>query len=200
MQRDSIKIIKELCRERGITISQLEKALGYGNASLTKAATIKSDRLYEIAKYFNVTMEYLMTGIDTKSFYGRVLHLCEEQDMSIEELESALAISSGVSSNWKLNLPSQALLQKIANYFEVSTDYLIYGTWEPSLTAKDEKDIAKRLESTLEDLMTSHEGLMFSGVPLDDETRELLIASLESGMRIAKINAKQKYTPHKYRK
>ena len=33
-----------------------------------------------------------------------------------------------------------------------------------------------------------------------DETRELLKASLENSIRIAKINAKQKFTPKKYRK
>ena len=41
---------------------------------------------------------------------------------------------------------------------------------------------------------------MFSGEPLGDETRELLKASLENSIRIAKINAKQKFTPKKYRK
>lgn len=71
---------------------------------------------------------------------------------------------------------------------------------EPELTAKDEKDIAKRLEAALEDLENQQEALMFSGEPLDDHTRELLKASLENSIRIAKINAKEKYTPKKYKK
>ena len=66
-----------------------------------------------------------------------------------------------------------------------------------SLNAKDEHDIAKRLENTLSAL-DMQEGLMFSGEPLDDITRELLKASLENSIRIAKINAK-KFTPKKYR-
>ena len=68
------------------------------------------------------------------------------------------------------------------------------------LTARDEKDIAKRLEQTLDQLESNQDGLMFSGEPLDDETRELLKASLENSITIAKINAKQKFTPKKYRK
>ncbi len=40
---------------------------------------------------------------------------------------------------------------------------------------------------------------MFDGEVMDDNTRELLKASLENSMRIAKINAKQKFTPKKYR-
>ena len=67
------------------------------------------------------------------------------------------------------------------------------------LNQKDERDIAKRLENTLNALEDSQESLMFSGEPLDDETRELLKASLENSLKIAKINAKQKFTPKKYR-
>ena len=42
---------------------------------------------------------------------------------------------------------------------------------------------------------------MYNGEPLelDDITRELLRNSLENGLRIAKIKAKEKYTPKKYR-
>lgn len=68
------------------------------------------------------------------------------------------------------------------------------------LNKRDERDIAKRLEQTLNDLEQNQDGLMFSGEPLDDETKELLKASLENSIRIAKINAKQKFTPKKYRK
>lgn len=110
-------------------------------------------------------------------------------------------------SNWKSgrSTPSVKTLQKIADYFGVTIEYLTTGEEEPEkkeavLTTKDERDIAKRLESTLADLENSQEALMFSGESLDDETRELLKASLENSIRIAKINAKQKFTPKKYRK
>ena len=69
-----------------------------------------------------------------------------------------------------------------------------------ALNKKDEKDIAKRLEQTLDQLESDQDGLMFSGEPLDDQTRELLKASLQNSITIAKINAKQKFTPKKYRK
>lgn len=62
---NTIEIIKTLCKTKGISISALEKDLGYGNGSLSKARVIPSDRVYEIATYFNVSMEYLMTGIDS---------------------------------------------------------------------------------------------------------------------------------------
>lgn len=40
---------------------------------------------------------------------------------------------------------------------------------------------------------------MFDGEPMNDETKELLRASLENSVRMAKITAKKKFTPKKYR-
>jgi len=60
----SLDIIKSLCDGRGINISLLEKELGYGNGSLAKAKKMPAERIHEIAKYFNVSMEYLMPGDD----------------------------------------------------------------------------------------------------------------------------------------
>ena len=57
---NTFDVIKSLCKNRGISVAALEKDLGYGNGSLAKAKVIPSDRIYEIAKYFNVSMEYLM--------------------------------------------------------------------------------------------------------------------------------------------
>ena len=69
----------------------------------------------------------------------------------------------------------------------------------PTSTAKDERDIANDLENALSKL-SDDSALMFDGEPLDDETRELLRISLENQFRMAKIIAKEKYTPKKYRK
>ena len=56
----TLSIIKKLCKSHKITISKLEKDLGYGNGSIAKSNSFKSERLLEISKYFNVSMEYLM--------------------------------------------------------------------------------------------------------------------------------------------
>lgn len=58
------EIIKRLCDKKGISVSALEQELGFSNASLKGNGAIKSDRLFEVAKYFKVSMEYLMTGHD----------------------------------------------------------------------------------------------------------------------------------------
>ena len=70
----------------------------------------------------------------------------------------------------------------------------------PTLTQKDERDIEKRLQNTIEELESLQDGLTFSGEALDDESRELLAISLKNSLEIAKRAAKQKYTPKKYKK
>lgn len=100
---------------------------------------------------------------------------------------------------------TQSRVVDFANVLNTTPAYLMGWTDSdsgstPTLNKKDEKDIAKRLEQTLDQLESDQDGLMFSGEPLDDETRELLKASLQNSITIAKINAKQKFTPKKYRK
>jgi transcriptional regulator with XRE-family HTH domain len=105
--------------------------------------------------------------------------------------------------------PDTETLQRLANYFNVSTDYLLGRTDNPNppgelpaLTEKDEKDIAKDLEKIINNLSTDGYA-HFDGrsiEELDEEDKELLIASLENSMRLAKRIAKDKFTPKKYKK
>ena len=127
--------------------------------------------------------------------------LCKDKGVSQRKMEQDIGISNGASSKWENSSPSIEVIQKLSAYFDVSINYLMTGETNSDimpLNTKDENDIAKRLENTLSDLDTQ-EALMFSGEPLDDTTRELLKVSLENSIRIAKVNAKQKFTPKKYR-
>lgn len=138
--------------------------------------------------------------------YDIFTELLKQKGKKAIDVSRATGIPSSTFSDWKKgkSKPGTEKMIKIANFLGVTVEYLTTGK-EPSvstseLNEKDEKDIAKRLENALSDLEDSQNALMFSGEPLDDETRELLKASLENSIRIAKINAKQKFTPKKYRK
>lgn len=65
----TIDRIRALCAKNHTSIKALEKELGFSNGSLAKAATIKDDRLQRIAEYFNVTVDYLMTGEENTGYY-----------------------------------------------------------------------------------------------------------------------------------
>ncbi len=145
----------------------------------------------------------------------RIKELCKEKGISQRKLEKELSLGNGASSKWVKSSPSGDLLQKIADYFNVSVDWLLGNTEFRDLpneaelansvkrseefNARDKKDIAKTLNFALEQLENQQQALMFDGEALDDNTRELLKASLENSVKIAKINAKQKFTPKKYR-
>lgn len=131
----------------------------------------------------------------------RIKTLCKEKGVSQRKMEQEIGISNGASSKWETSSPSIDVIQKLSSYFNVSIDYLLGGersAGSAALNYRDENDIAKRLEHTILAL-DEEEALMFSGEPLDETTRELLKVSLENSIRIAKVNAKQKFTPKKYR-
>lgn len=67
------------------------------------------------------------------------------------------------------------------------------------LTPRDERQIAADLEKMLADLDSKNAMAAMGGTVEDDEDRELLKASLQATMRLAKKIAKEKYTPKKYR-
>ncbi|EOO41607.1 hypothetical protein IIU_00346 [Bacillus cereus VD133] len=132
----------------------------------------------------------------------RIKKLCNEQKITIAELERRIQLSNGQIRKWSNQTPGIDKIQKVADYFKVSTDYLIGRTkreyWE--LTEKDEKDIQKKLEELIED-MSNADALAFSkdSEPMSEETKQLLIISLENSLRLGKQMAKKKFTPKKYR-
>ena len=83
---ESIDVIRNLCKQKGISISALEKELGFGNGSLGKAKKIPAERIRAIARYFNVSMEYLMTGED-QPYYA---------DKETDELYEAIQNNSDI--------------------------------------------------------------------------------------------------------
>lgn len=62
----TLEKIKELAKKRGIPLAKLEESLGYStNYFYTlKTKTPNSDRLQEIADYFNVSTDYLLGRTD----------------------------------------------------------------------------------------------------------------------------------------
>lgn len=135
--------------------------------------------------------------------YERIENLRHSQKISQGKLEKELGFSNGSISKWKNSMPTPERLQKIADYFGVTVDYLMSGkeTTESnvSLTRKDERDIEKILEQTKVQLL-SQEGLMFDGEPASPEAIESILSAMQIGMEMAKKKNKELYTPKKYKK
>ncbi|MEY9980357.1 helix-turn-helix domain-containing protein [Lysinibacillus sp. RC79] len=139
------------------------------------------------------------------SLVKRIKLLCDERKVTFAEVEREINISNGQIRRWDNVSPKSETLQKVADYFDVSTDYLLGRTDEKryyDLTDKDELAIQRELKKIINDEDVDNAFAAFDGrilEELDEEDRELLIASWENTLRLTKRMAKQKFTPKKYR-
>lgn len=134
-----------------------------------------------------------------------VRDICLKNKISVSTVEKNCEFSNGYLNPKKLSKIPYDRAVKLINFFNslgIKADINlilndISGT-KKTLSNKDEKDISKKVDDILSQL-NNDEALMFDGEPMNDETKELLRASLENSVRMAKITAKKKFTPKKYR-
>lgn len=134
--------------------------------------------------------------------FDRVKKLADKQGISINTLEERTGFSRNSLYSWKKKVPGGNSLKIIADYFGVTTDYLLGRTDTPEFTKKDERDVQKILDNLLDGLSDQHSlaYLKNGGEEIDEEDAELIYNALEKAARRAKILAKEKYTPNKYKK
>lgn len=95
-----------------------------------------------------------------------VKKLADKQKISIVELEERLNFSKNSLYAWKRSKPSIDKLEAVANFFNVTTDYLL---------GREDK-----IRYTSEDLDEMIDNAMFyDGEPLSDTDREIVKAFLE---------------------
>ncbi|WP_337766962.1 helix-turn-helix transcriptional regulator [Phascolarctobacterium succinatutens] len=131
--------------------------------------------------------------------------LREQYGLSQKELGQIAGVSDKAVSTWEQGIkePRMGAIQKIADHFGIQKSNIIEDNGLQSqsvpLTPRDERQIAADLEKMLADLDSKNSMAAMGGTVEDDEDRELLKASLQATMRLAKKIAKEKYTPKKYR-
>lgn len=140
------------------------------------------------------------------TLFERIKQLSTERGKNVKEV--ALELGYGENYFYSFNSgkkPSSDKLEAIADYFDVSTDYLLGRTNKKryyDLTEKDERDIEKDLERIINSAENDFGLASFDGRVLDEmdqEDRELYITSLRNALRLHKRLAKKKFTPKKYR-
>ena len=110
------------------------------------------------------------------STFEIVKELCRKQGISLNQLEEKLSLGKNSLYGLKRNQPSAERLQEIADYFNVSTDYLLGRTDNPRIATKDDtagidfKEIAKS-------------SMSYDGKPLNDEDIDLIASILETRMK-----------------
>lgn len=69
----------------------------------------------------------------------RIRALANQRDMNLPQLEVELGLRNGTISRWRLSSPNTDKLQRIADYFNVSMDYLLGR--DITLNKRDQQNI-----------------------------------------------------------
>lgn len=137
--------------------------------------------------------------------FDRIKYLADKQGISVSKVALDLGFSENLFYQWKKASPKSDRLEKVADYFGVSTDYLLGRTSnkqpEPyyALTDKEKNDIAIQAEKLMEGIENG-ENLNFYGEPATKDQKDRLLLAIKTAMEMNKQEAKMKYTPKKYRK
>ena len=121
----------------------------------------------------------------------RLKELRREKGISQKELATIMNVAQNTISNWEnenrgIDSKTLAILADLLN---VSVDYLL-GIPSSDITVAEPKnhasnDIADDLDLTLKRLMYKPDGLMFNGSPLNEETRSILISTIQHTIELS---------------
>ncbi|TGY53596.1 helix-turn-helix domain-containing protein [Ligilactobacillus murinus] len=131
-------------------------------------------------------------------FNIRLKELRHEKGLTQDELGKILNVSGKTIGTWERDSrqPNIETINELADFFGVTTDYLIGRTPTPQFTAKEENDLQVILKNTINGL-SNEAGLSYlknGGIDLDDESAELMKDSLERALRRAQLLAKEGFT------
>lgn len=110
--------------------------------------------------------------------FERIESLRKSQKISQGRLEKELGFSNGSISKWKTSMPTLERLQKIADYFGVTIDYLTTGE-ETNASSYKNGDITDQIDKIMLELESEDGPLFYDGKPIDDRKMAILRNALE---------------------
>lgn len=111
------------------------------------------------------------------SLLDRIKLLAVTHQMTMAELERKLDFSNGSLRKWGSSMPSGDKIEKVADYFNVSTDYLLGRTNNPNIA--NNGDASAPLD--LRDIAA--QSMLFDGKPLTEEDIDFITAVLEAHLK-----------------
>ena len=121
-----------------------------------------------------------------------------------KEVADAIGVSPQTFNTWcqGIALPRMGKVQLLADYFGVGkTDLIDDRDTNPSLTARDERDIKKDLDNIMDKLRNGEDGPLYYGnSEIDSAYLSLLQNAFEYALRETKKENKVKYNPNKNKK
>lgn len=104
--------------------------------------------------------------------YLKIKELADKKGVSLAQIERDLNFSNGIISSWKNGRASQDKLAAIADYFNVSTDYLL---------GRPEKKTDTTNSDEIEDILDS--AMTFNGKPLSNNDRNVIRGMIEAYLK-----------------
>lgn len=136
--------------------------------------------------------------------YENFEQLLQRNGVTSYKVSKETGVTQTALSNWKSgrSTPTTKTLQKIADYFGVTIDYLLAGneniTDNKELSKKDMRDISNDIESIMKKLSSKEYGpAAFDGEELSEESASLFKEELEIALKRLKFINKEKYNPNK---
>lgn len=111
----------------------------------------------------------------------RIRSLANDRKVTLAELERNLNFSNGSLRKWETSTPSGDKIEKIADYFNISTDYLLGRTDNPTIANKKEQFFFEGKEVDVEELAST--AMRFNGKPLTEEDKKAIQNIIEIYLR-----------------
>ena len=111
--------------------------------------------------------------------FDRIKELCQKRGISLSKLEEALGYSRNTIYSMKTKKPNAERISEIADYFHVSTDYLLDRTDNPAIANDD--TIAGYTSDDLRKM--AENAKTFDGKPLTEEDIDAIQNIIEIYLR-----------------
>lgn len=109
--------------------------------------------------------------------FEKIKELADKKGISINRLEEQLGFSRNTIYNMKTKKPNAERVAAIADYFNVSTDYLLGRTDNPRIAKNNDNSMTIDLKKDAE------ETFFFDGHELNDEDIDLITSILETRIK-----------------
>ena len=118
--------------------------------------------------------------------FDRIKELADKQKISLNILEEKLGYSTNYLYSLKKGNPKSDRLQEIADYFNVSTDYLLGRTDNPNVAS----EIVTTADGRAVDLSNLRERVvLFDGKPLSDEDVDKIAQIIKLSLGVSDIES-----------
>lgn len=127
----------------------------------------------------------MLRKVDKTMFlaFDRIKELADKQKISLNILEEKLGCSTNYLYSLKKGNPKSDRLQEIADYFGVSTDYLLGRTENPNLADDTKEYIWQGKVLNVEEMASNV--MMFGGRELTDEKKKIIQSIIEGYLKEA---------------